>query len=185
MKNIVKKNYYIRTTQSKIEGSSLLSKKREGRLMYQDKKRLFDDSEWIVKLIYCWYHEKSRFISKISFEKFKLWRRRQAVIFIFCWLAAIITVMILFSQDDPDIFYFCPHNFTDFNKLFSSNRKCFKFIFHFRCNYILRNSKLLISCQSCIDEHYEIFSNQDCFERIKTSFIRYLIEKIKKKPWYF
>ena len=53
MKNIVKKNYYIRTTQSKIEGSSLLSKKREGRLMYQDKKRLFDDSKWIVKSIYC------------------------------------------------------------------------------------------------------------------------------------
>ena len=84
MKNIVKKNYYIRTTQSKIEGSSLLSKKREGRWMYQDKKRLFDDSESIVKSIYCWYHEKSRFISKISFEKFKLRRRRQAVIFIFC-----------------------------------------------------------------------------------------------------
>ena len=28
MKNIVKKNNYIRTTQSKIEGSSLLSKKK-------------------------------------------------------------------------------------------------------------------------------------------------------------
>ena len=40
--------------------------------MYQDRKRLFNDIEQIVKSIFCWYLERNLFISRIFFENFKL-----------------------------------------------------------------------------------------------------------------
>ena len=85
--------------------------------------------------------------------------------------------MTLFSQDELEIFPCCLHTLNHYNKLFPSDQKYLKFTFHFKCKYILQNSELLISCQSCIDEYFGISSNSDSVERIKTCFMIYLIEK--------
>ena len=134
--------------------------------MYQDKKRLFDDIDWIVKLLYCLYLEKSRFISRTFFENFKLLKETSGYYFHFLLISSDQYCNDSFSQDKFDIFYFFPHTLTHYNISFARDRRHSKFIFHFKCNYILRNSELLNSCQSCIDEYFRVFSHSNSFKRL-------------------
>ena len=71
-KKYSKKVDYMRITQSKNGRIYLIIRKKRGRLIHQDKKRLFFEAEWIAKSEYCWHSDNSRFTYRNLFENFRL-----------------------------------------------------------------------------------------------------------------
>ena len=83
--------------------------------------------------------------------------------------------MINFDFDLIDAFYFCLHTYTDYFRMFSSNKKLFKFFFSFKGEYKIRKNKLIISCNPCIGIFNDIFFVVDSLERFFRRATRFFI----------